>query len=148
MESKVKIQPKYGRYYDLIRVPHGHIPVPLAKLWSRLPIPVKEIRDENYYSCPVCGEPSFFKIRYACRYCLDEFDYDPKLEDWAWKEYQRRMRRDYFRNFLKRIEYLILPFLILIGKAWYVRSIYLHPLEWQYYSNLLESSSKKLYGRS
>jgi len=123
----MKIRPKYGRYYDLIRVPHGHIPAPLTNLWSKLPIPVKEVRDENYYFCPVCGEPSFFKIRYACWKCQGEFEYDPSLEEWAWKEYKRKMRKDYFRNFLKRIEYLILPFLVLIGKAWYVRSYRLHP---------------------
>ena len=120
-----KIRPKHARYYDLIHVPHGHIPAPLTNLWSNLPIPIKEKRDWDFYYCPCCGEPSFFKIHFACWQCQDDFE-----EFGAWDlekrmrhRYYRKRRRDYFRNVFKRLEYLFLPILILLGKAWYVWSM-------------------------
>jgi len=119
----MKMIPKYGRYYDLIRVPHGHIPAPKANLWSGLPIPVKEIRGPDFYACPECGNPSFFKINYVCYECEDNFQYcDPKWEDRAYVRFKRRMRRRYFKDILKRIECWLLPVLVLTGKAWYVVS--------------------------
>jgi hypothetical protein len=113
-----KLRPIDGYYYDLIRVPHGHIPVPKANLWSHLPLPIKEFRDECYYRCPSCGEPSFFKIQYVCDECFEDLD---DIEQYYYKCFRVRMeRRDYFRSFWKRIEYLLLPILVLTGKAWYV----------------------------
>jgi hypothetical protein len=112
-----KLRPIDGNYYDLIRVPHGHIPVPKANLWSHLPLPIKEFRDERFYRCPNCGLPSFFKIQYMCDECFEDDDLIKQYSD------SRRIqaeRRDYFRSFWKRIEYLLLPMLVLTGKAWYV----------------------------
>lgn len=115
-----KLAPVNGYYYDLIKLPHGHVPVPKARLWSHLPVPIREFRGEDYYECPCCGQPSFFKVEYACRECdndLGYYDgYDPEKEVYR----IRRQRRNYFRQFLKRIEYLFLPLLVLTGKAWYV----------------------------
>lgn len=121
---EMKAKSKDANYYDLIRVPHGHIPAPLVNFWSKFPIPVKETRGCDFYYCPRCGEPSFFKIEFACWQCQDDIE-----EFGAWKlykelqrKYQRRKRRKYFRNFWKRLEYLCLPVLVLLGKAWYVKS--------------------------
>jgi hypothetical protein len=123
-----KTKPAQGLYYDLIRVPHGHIPTPMVNLWSHFPLPVKEFRDDDYYFCPECGGPSFFKIDTMCRSCKDIAYYDVGRAGWlhAVQKERWRLRRKYFRNFLKRIEYLILPFLVLIGKAWHVRSLRPH----------------------
>ncbi|MEM1589998.1 MAG: hypothetical protein QW175_06240 [Candidatus Bathyarchaeia archaeon] len=107
-----RLRPIDGYYYDLIRVPHGHIPVPKVKLWSRLPLPIKEFRDERYYRCPSCGQPSFFKILFTCDECWKD--------NWRLLGYRKAERRDYFRQFWKRLEYLLLPVLVLTGKAWYV----------------------------
>ena len=123
----MKVQPKNGRYYDLIHVPHGHIPTPMTNLWSSLPIPIKQTRDAQFYFCPECGEPSFFKINYMCNWC--EEDYSWNLSEWqevAWRRYERRRRRKYFKEIFKRIEYLFLPIHVLLGKAWYVQSVRLH----------------------
>lgn len=133
-----KIRAKYGRYYDLIRVPHGHIPAPKINLWSNFPMPIKEYRANDFYECPSCGEPSFFKIEYACYECQGEDTED--ADNWAWKRYKRNKRRNYFRDLKKRLEYLFLPFLVLLGKAWYVRSERLHnsDLEYQERERLFE----------
>jgi len=118
----VKIRPRDGHYYDLIRVPHGHIPVPLIRLWKDLPIPVKDVRTHDYYHCPICGSPSFYKIDYACWDCESEAVYDEYLDRLIERRWQRKRRKEYFRNIWKKLEYLILPFLVLVGKAWYVIS--------------------------
>ena len=107
-----RVAPINGFYYDLIRVPHGHIPAPLVRLWSRLPLPIKEFRKYDYYHCPICGEPSFFK-----GVCDDCFFYYPFETD-TW--YKQTARKEYFRQILKRIECIFLPFLAFFGKAWYV----------------------------
>jgi hypothetical protein len=112
-----KLRPIDGNYYDLIRIPHGHIPVPNTNLWSRLPLSVKEFRDEHYYRCPTCGAPTFFKIKYMCEICFED---DDIFEQYSDSKHILIERKDYFRNFLKRIEYLFLPILILTGKAYYV----------------------------
>ena len=109
-----------GLYYDLIRVPHGHIPAPKTNLWSHFPIPVKEFRDYGFFHCPECGRPSFFSINGMCMDCEEEMSYLQDEE--IWRRGMRRRRRKYFKGLLKRIEYLILPFLVLTGKAWYVHS--------------------------
>jgi len=120
-----KVRPKDGLYYDLIRVPHGHIPAPMTNLWSALPIPVKDERGCDYYYCPNCGEPSFFKINSWCRTC-EAWDL---VDDEIVRRYKRRRRRKYFKEIFKRIEYWFLPILILLGKAWYVGST---RLKWSY----------------
>jgi len=123
----MKQRAKYGRYYDLIHVPHGHIPTPKMNFWSSLPLPIKALRGEDFYYCPCCGEPSFFKIRYACWQCENDFVYDDRYyEERCYRRYRRRERRRYFKQLLKRIEYLFLPILVLLGKAWYVRSTRRH----------------------
>lgn len=104
-----------GRYYDLIKVPHGHIPVSRIKLWSKLPIPIKAFRGYGFFKCPECGSPSFFQIVQDCG-CCGAF-----MED-GYERLLRRKRRRYFKGILKRIESLILPILVLTGKAYYVRS--------------------------
>lgn len=128
-----KLRPAAGLYYDLIRVPHGHIPVPRVKLWALLPLPVLEFRDYDFFSCPECGEPSFFKINYACWNCEDVLEYDCGRKAWrAWQaRVHRRARRIYFRGLVKRLEYLLLPVLLLMGKAWYVRSERKHCSDFQ-----------------
>ena len=134
--EKMKVRPKYARYYDLIRVPSGHIPAPMIRLWSSLPIPVKQLRTERLYRCPVCGEPSFFKIRYACWECEMYMEDNPEFQKQVMRDYRKRQRREYFRNMRKKIEMLLLPFLVLIGKAWYVRSPRLHPIDPEYQSEI------------
>ena len=115
LELKPKVMPIIGNYYDLIRVPHGHIPVSKVFLWKRFPLLVREIRGNDYFKCPSCGGPSFFKVNYQCPICDDEYG-------WLRPKFRRRERRDYFRKFLKDLEVLVLPVLALMGKAWYVRS--------------------------
>jgi len=128
----MKIRPKNCRYYDLIHVPHGHIPAPKANLWSSLPLPVKQERGLMYH-CPVCGEPSFFKIRYMCQGCRMEYEWgDDWIDEYAYKKYRKKQRREYFRNIWKRLEYLFLPVLVLLGKAWYIRSERLHHSDPEY----------------
>jgi hypothetical protein len=112
------VRPKHGKYYDLIRLPHGHIPVPKVRLWSALPLKVKEVRDWCYFRCPSCGQPSFFKQTFSCSWCA----YIEVSKSW----YKHKKRREYFRSIKKKLEYLFLPFLILTGKAWYVSSIRTH----------------------
>ncbi|HUW44726.1 MAG TPA: hypothetical protein VMW50_02930 [Dehalococcoidia bacterium] len=106
-------QPKNANYYDLVRTPHGHIPAPMIKFWSWLPIPIKGQRDWGTFHCPVCGSPSFFKTGYGC----DECQYDNEQK---WKTYHNREKK---RRKWKRLEYAMLPLLVLIGKAWYLPSI-------------------------
>lgn len=122
LRSKPKIRPRQGGYYDLVRVPHGHIPVTKLRLWRRLPIPVREIRGDDYFRCPECGSPSFFKIDISCRNCAARGSDSWLLGESILQRWQNRDRRDYFRMFLKRLECLVLPVLVLAGKAWYVRS--------------------------
>lgn len=128
----MKQRPKYCRYYDLIHVPHGHIPTPKTNLWSHLPLPVKAIRGSRFYYCPCCGQPSFFKIRYACWTCEEDFAYDADYEKKCYARYRRRERRRYFKQLFKRIEYLFLPILVLLGKAWYVRSVRRHYCDYEW----------------
>jgi hypothetical protein len=113
-----------GLYYDLIRVPHGHIPAPKTNLWSHFPMPVKEFRDYGFFHCPECRRPSFFSINGMCMDCEEEISY--LQEEGIWRRGMRRRRRKYFKGLLKRIEYVVLPFLVLTGKAWYVHSVRHH----------------------
>jgi len=123
-------RPREGRYYDLVRVPHGHIPVPKVNAWSGFPIPFREVRGYDYYRCPNCGGPSFFKVNAMCLDCEDddfnreyesEEDYRSQERDRE-RKYRLRVRRDFFRGIWKRLEYLVLPALILLGEAWYVEA--------------------------
>jgi len=123
-----KVQPKHGNYYDLIKLPHGHIPAPLSNFWSSLPLPVRDVRTYNYYRCPECGTESFFKIERCCRNCED-FMFDCATSK-DYKKFEvrvrRRQRRRYFKQLLKQVEYWFLPVLVLFGEAWYVKSDRLH----------------------
>lgn len=126
---------KNGDYYDLIEVPHGHIPVPLLfRLWKYLPIPEGRQRDRKFYSCPECGRFSFFKIEKWCRNCdidlecwYDEnYEYDRRMKEKKYGEmvvhWQNREKKEIMRLKWKRLEHLILPILLLIGKIKYNKS--------------------------
>jgi hypothetical protein len=130
LKLKPKLRPGDGGYYDLVRVPHGHVPVGKVWLWRRLPIPVREIRGDRYFRCPECGRQGFFKQMRSCMLCrcrLSELRYSFP-EEWVKASSSRalrvlkRERQDYFRGLLKRLECLVLPVLVLAGQAWYVRS--------------------------
>jgi DNA-directed RNA polymerase subunit RPC12/RpoP len=117
-----------GLYYDLVRVPHGHVPVGKVWLWRRFPLVVKEFRGDKYFTCPDCGAKSFFKQSpHNCEGCNWRlFDLRHEARKVALHNFQakglRLARRDYFRRFLKDLDVLILPVIALMGKAWYVRS--------------------------
>lgn len=123
------ISSEKGRYYDLIRIPHGHIPAPKVKFWGGLPIPIKGERTQDTFSCPSCGRSSFFKVFHQCRVC--EWEQEDDWETWKYNEgrYQKRLKREKWRKRWKKLEYALLPFLILIGKAWYIRSARTHYLD-------------------
>ncbi len=136
LQTKPHIQPIFGQYYDLIRVPHGHLPVGKVFLWRRLPIPVREIRDDKYFRCPICGETSFFKVsQFDCIICWSKREEQRqqlcRRDNDAWLRLSMRYaaekvrfeRSEYFRRFWKQLECLVLPLLVLAGKAWYVRSM-------------------------
>jgi len=124
-----------GLYYDLIRVPHGHVPAGKVWLWRRFPLVVKEFRGDGFFKCPECGQANFFK---SCHFCpsssfqtMDDFFYQAYGALGAKRQmdllaYRRRCtaraRRDYFRRFIKDVEVLFLPVFALLGKAWYIRS--------------------------
>ena len=108
-------QPKNSNYYDLVRIPHGHIPAPRIRFWAWLPIPIKGMRTWNTFYCPTCGSPSFFKARGYCDSCGPDFDDNEQM----WKSLKKK---EAVRNRWKRFEEIILPLLILLGKAWYMPS--------------------------
>lgn len=108
-------------YYDLIKIPHGHIPAPKVKFWNWLPIPIIGKRDSNTFQCPECGRPSFFKVYSRCQYCEYGSIFDDSVEDLI-----SRDRRERWRSIWKKIEYIFLPFLVLFGKAYYLRSVRYH----------------------
>jgi len=116
-------QPKNAHYYDLVRIPHGHIPAPMIKFWSWLPIPIKGQRDWDTFHCPVCGGSSFYKVKAYCEDCASFFEEDEGKTWRAWKE------RDTKRWKWKRLEHALLPLLVLIGKAWYLPSVQLTAFE-------------------
>ena len=122
LKLKPKIRSRIGNYYDLIRVPHGHIPVSKIVLWKRFPLLVREIRGDKYFMCPECGNNSFFKSDICCRVCAAHGKASWFVGENILRRWQNRDRRDYFRRFLKNLEVLMLPVLALLGKAWYVRS--------------------------
>jgi len=115
-------QPRNGNYYDLVRIPHGHIPAPRVKFWSWLPIPIKGQRTYNTFHCPICGSPSFFKVRGHCEDCGPIYDDDEQ----QWKNWAKK---EDVRNRWKRLEEILLPLLVLLGKAWYMPSDRLNYLE-------------------
>jgi len=102
-----------GFYYDLIRVPSGHIPAPMVKLWKKFPIPIKDYRDTNTFECRNCGAPSFFKVPDYCFSC-HTYKHESYDENFREKEKIRQEKKD--------AECKILPLLVLMGKAWYVRT--------------------------
>jgi hypothetical protein len=103
-----------GLYYDLIRIPHGHIPAPKVKFWKNLKIPIKGMRTGDTFHCPNCGASSFFKVFGHCRQC------------YHWKETEdilkQSLRHERWRKRWKQLEYIILPLLVFFGKAWYMKS--------------------------
>ena len=115
-----------GLYYDLIRIPHGHIPAPKVKFWKSLPIPIKGTRTQDTFHCPWCGRPSFFKVFDQCRVC--DWEQEDDWETWKFNEarYQKRLKREKGRKRWKRLECALLPLLVLFGKAWYMRSARIH----------------------
>lgn len=136
------LRPRQGLYYDLVRVPHGHVPTSKVWLWRRFPLLVKEFRGDTYFKCPECGAGSFFKASGRCQSCGWKIaGLSPKA--WAKAETNRiyrllkRERRDYFRRFLKDLEVLFLPVLALTGNAWYVRSERTHYSDKLYYRETL-----------
>lgn len=104
-------------YYDLVKIPHGHVPAPMVRFWRWLPMPLNGYRTEWTFSCPVCGEPSFFKIWDMCWDC-------EQYGDWSYDDdrYKRRREREKWRRRWKTLEYVFLPLLVLLGKSWYLRS--------------------------
>lgn len=117
-EAPDSVKPRDACYYDLLRVPHGHTPAPMAHFWGWLPIPVKGVRDSYTFSCPNCGEGSFFKTYTNCPNC--------RYDEWGDENYGEshyNAKREKWRRRLKDIEYALLPLLILLGKAWYMPSI-------------------------
>ena len=115
-------------YYDLVKIPHGHIPAPMVKFWSWLPIPIKGKRTSTTFFCPNCGEPSFFKIRERCNWCeqwWDENDDEVSYKEMR-KKYDWKRKREKWRRRWKELEYALLPLLILFGKAGYLRSVRYH----------------------
>jgi hypothetical protein len=81
----------YDDYYDLIELPLGlgHIPVPIAKELvgeeevRKIPLSEK-IRDETFFSCPECGEESFFSG--LCSSCNSD-------EEWEIFEEERKKKQ-------------------------------------------------------
>jgi len=115
---------KNALYYDLLVIPHGHIPAPMVRFWSWLPIPVKGLRTYDTFSCPVCGMPSFFKIDYMCRECESWNDGEEYYLHWKSREGKRKKRLKW-----KAFEYALLPLYILLGKAWYMKSVQYHAID-------------------
>ena len=116
---------KDNRYYDLIQTPHGHTPAPLIpKIFYNLLIPAGKERDNNFYSCPECGRPSFFKIKKWCGICDDQFycGENEELYDEYYRRWQKRQSEDRRRLKFKKIEIYLLPILIIMGLARYNRS--------------------------
>jgi ribosomal protein S27AE len=109
------VKPRDASYYDLIRTPHGHTPAPKLRFWKWLSVPVKELRDGNSFTCPNCGEGSFFKTWTYCNNCRDYLDWDDYPSVYNAKREKRR-------RLLKDVECALLPLLILFGKAWYMPS--------------------------
>lgn len=143
------VKPQGGRYYDLLHLPHGHFPIPMLKRWRGFPILARHVRDEYFYSCSCCGEPSFFQEAPYCRECW-ELHGDPSGSTWLTRRENRDKRRTYFKNLWKRLDCLFLPILVLLNRiparilpkrfrryrAWYVVSLRHHEADpdfWEYY---------------
>jgi hypothetical protein len=114
-ETPNSVKPRDASYYDLIRTPHGHTPAPKLKYWRWLSVPVRELRDEYTFTCPRCGEGSFFKTWTYCDSCKEYLD---------WNEYPNTYdsKREKHRRLAKDIECAFLPLLILFRVAWYMPS--------------------------
>jgi len=115
-------QPKNANYYDLVKIPHGHIPAPMIKFWGWLPIPEGPQRTYNTFHCPTCGSPSFFKTGLSCPDC----EWNQEDNEQTWKKY---IKRENGRRKWKRFEHAILPLLVLTGQAKYMVSERLTYLE-------------------
>jgi len=115
---------KDALYYDLVKVIHGHIPAPKVKFWSWLPIPIKGERNYSTFRCPNCGTSSFFKVWDSCDYCQ-------YYDDEFYKQTYVNQKRERWRSRWKTLEYIFLPLLVLFGKAWYMRSVRHHWIDFQ-----------------
>jgi hypothetical protein len=109
-----------ARYYDLIELPHGHIPAPKIKFWRKVPIPIGRPRNENFFQCFTCGESSFFKT-FSCGWCEGYGGCDSDYQ--AYKKYHKREKS---RMRWKKVEYAILPLLLLFDKVRYNQSTRIH----------------------
>ena len=102
----------------MIQIPHGHIPAPLIiKLYQYLPIPAGKKRDNDFYSCPECKSPSFFKITGCCDIC------EIREEQEYYERWQKREREDRRREKFKKIEHVFLPILLIFSLVRYNRSV-------------------------
>jgi len=117
-------QAKNANYYDLVRIPHGHIPAPMIKFWDWLLIPVKGQRDYSTFHCNICGSSNFFKQGYGCNDCGGSYPGMDDENDWKNNQLKEKTRKKW-----KHLEHAILPLLILFGKAWYMPSVRLTYLE-------------------
>jgi ribosomal protein L37E len=130
-------------YYDLVRIPHGHVPAPKVRFWRWLPLPIGGYRTEWTFGCPVCGRESFFKIDYMCREC-DYDGYNPYSREY----WERKSRREKWRKRWKTFEYVFLPLLVLVGKAYYLRSTRIHVSDYpRYNGNLTEEVLEEIEGK-
>ena len=117
-KGKVNIDDIDG-YYDLIELPSGgHIPVPIAaKLigWNEFEEVVAKIpksskvRDEQFFTCPICGYKSFFSQRGGCNDCRrimrEKFPPDYSEEELECIEYNEEIEEK-IRSRMKEIEFL------------------------------------------
>jgi len=117
-------QAKNANYYDLVSIPHGHIPAPMIKFWDWLPIPIKGQRDYSTFHCQICGSPSFFKQGHGCHDCGGSYIRMDDEKEWVKHQGKEKTRKKW-----KRFEHAILPLLVLFGKASYMPSVRLTYLE-------------------
>ena len=107
----------------MIQIPHGHIPAPLIiKLYQYLLIPAGKKRENDFYSCPECGRPSFFKITKWCDICDEEIQDEEKYAEY-YERWQSRERENRRRQKFKKIEHVLLPILLIFGLVRYNRSV-------------------------
>lgn len=107
-------------YYALVRITTGrgtyHIPAPWfesnsnrGKWAACLPIAADQ-RDGLYYTCPMCGEPSFFAG--ICQDCArDNEEWDDEFQEWVagdnplWYRNHEALKRAEKTELLRRIDH-------------------------------------------
>jgi len=78
----------HNSYYDLIELPSGrHVPVPIAEKiigkesLGKIPVS-RKVRDNNFFSCPVCGTTDFYaNIRYCCVESEEEIEKSEEADE-------------------------------------------------------------------